>query len=144
MPHSFAWREEYRLGINSIDQQHRHLFEIVERIAKLDAASSSKEELRQILGELSQYMREHFSDEESYMESIQFPELEQHRKIHQDIIEFFNHSISNSPTIAMIQTKLKFIIKKALIEHIVSEDIKIKLYSMKKKELVDDYSMDLD
>lgn len=128
------WNEEYRLGIDGIDGQHERLFEIVGRIAALDSATSTKEDLKHILGELSRYMGEHFRDEESYMHKIAFPEYEYHCKLHQDIIEFVNTSITNSPTIAMIQTKLKFIIKKALIDHILNEDMKIKLYAASCKE----------
>lgn len=60
MASGLEWSEEYRLGIKGIDQQHQYLFEIVGRIAALDAATSTKEELKKILVELSEYMREHF------------------------------------------------------------------------------------
>lgn len=45
--------------------------------------------------------------------------------------------------LAMIQTKLKFIIKKALIDHIVQEDTKIKLYVVSTPAFVDDCVVDL-
>lgn len=134
MATGLEWSEEYRLGIHAVDTQHERLFEIVGRIAALNVATSTKEDLKQILGELSSYMSEHFRDEESYMRKIAFPEYEYHHKLHQEIIEFVNRSVTNSPTIAMIQTKLKFIIKKALIDHIISEDMKIKLYAASLKE----------
>jgi hemerythrin len=115
----------------------------VGRIAALDAATSTKEELSQILGELSSYMKEHFQDEERYLQQIGYPELEYHKNLHREIIEFFNASITNSPTIAMIQTKLKFIIKKALIDHIINEDMKIKLFCVNQPENTDEYVYDL-
>ncbi|HZF70877.1 bacteriohemerythrin [Sulfuricurvum sp.] len=143
MATGLEWGDQYLLGIKGIDEQHRYLFEIVGRIASLDAVTSSKEELRQILGELSRYMSEHFRDEEAYLQQIGFPELEYHKKLHREIIEFFNASITNSPTIAMIQTKLKFIIKKALIDHIINEDMKIKLYCATQQVDTDEYVYDL-
>ncbi len=138
MATGLEWSEEYRLGIREIDDQHQRLFEIVARIAALDASRSTKEELRQILGELSSYMGEHFRDEELYMKRIAFPEFEYHQKLHAEIIEFVNSSVTHSPTIAMIQTKLKFIIKKALIDHIITEDMKIKLYAATLQNVDDD------
>ena len=128
MINELIWNEEYRIGISNIDFQHKHLFEIVGRIAALDTVTSTKEELRGILIELSNYMKEHFHDEEEYMLKIHFPEYEYHRELHQDIVDFVNKSVTNSPSIAMIKTKLKFIIKKALIDHILEEDMKIKLF----------------
>ena len=138
MATGLEWDEHYRLGITSIDDQHKHLFDVVARIAALDAATSNKEELREILGELSQYMREHFSDEERFMEQIQFPDFKYHQQLHRNIIEFINTSVSNSPTLAMIQTKLKFIIKKALIDHILQEDMKMKLFYFQKNQCDDE------
>lgn len=144
MATGLEWSEEYRLGISGIDRQHYHLFEIVADIVALDAATSTKEDIKAILGELSSYMREHFSDEEAYMKRIGFPGFEHHRKLHADIIEFVNTSITGAPTLAMIQTKLKFIIKKALIDHIVHEDMKIKRYAASiKEELADDCVIEL-
>lgn len=128
MDYGIGWNEDYRLGIDRIDDQHIRLFDIVKRIAALDASTSNKSDLKRILGELSDYLREHFTDEEEFMTSIGYPDLDYHHNLHQDIIAFINTSITNSPTIAMIQTKLKFIIKKALIDHIVLEDTKIKAY----------------
>jgi hypothetical protein len=44
----------------------------------------------------------------------------------------------------MIRTKLKFIIKKALIDHIVTEDMKYKLYAETLKDYVDECTVELD
>lgn len=144
MVNGLEWNEEYRLGIAAIDEQHQRLFDIVGRIAALDSVTSTKEELRAILGELSRYMHEHFSDEEAYMIRIGFPEYEHHRKLHTEIIEFVNTSMTNSPTLAMIRTKLKFIIKKALIDHIIIEDMKYKLFAASQKnEFKDDCVVEL-
>mgnify|MGYP001809837603 CR=1 FL=1 len=144
MATGLEWSEKYRLGISGIDRQHEYLFEIVGRIAALDALTSTKEELGTILGELSRYMSDHFKDEEAYMSRIGFPEYEYHRNLHREIIEFVNASVTNSPTLAMIRTKLKFIIKKALIDHIVTEDMKYKLYvETLKSEYTDDCTVEL-
>lgn len=144
MATGLEWNEEYRLGISQIDEQHKYLFEIVAQIANLDALTSTKEELKAILVELSRYMNEHFNDEEVYMHRIGFPEYENHRKLHREIIEFVNTSVTNSPTLAMIRTKLKFIIKKALIDHIIIEDMKYKLYAATlKEEYIDDCTVEL-
>lgn len=143
MATGLEWGEQYLLGIKGIDKQHHHLFEIVERIASLDASTSTKEDLSHILGELSSYMKEHFHDEEVYLQQIGYPELDYHKNLHHEIIEFFNTSIKNSPTIAMIQTKLKFIIKKALIDHIINEDMKIRLFCASKPDSSEELVYDL-
>ena len=137
MPNSLEWKEDYKIGIESIDDQHKCLFDIIARIANLDAATSNKEELKNILGELSAYMHQHFEDEENFMRKIKYPELKDHQKIHQEIIDFINITVKNSPTLKIIQTKLKFVIKKLLVDHITLEDMKYKLYLSQNTEMID-------
>ena len=137
------WSEDYELGIRIIDEQHKKLFSIMAEIASLDAGTSNKQELKKILGELNSYMHRHFEEEEAFMRQSRYPELENHQKLHSEIIKFVNATIANSPTIAMIQTKLKFIIKKMLIDHIVNEDTKYKLCLTNNGELSGSYDQEL-
>ena len=81
------WDNEYKIGIEMIDTQHEKLFNLVNRLYDLEDSSNNKEKLRTILYEFSDYMKVHFTDEEEYMESINFPYLKEHKQLHADIIE---------------------------------------------------------
>ncbi len=119
------WSDEYNLGIKGIDFQHKKLFDLVNRLYDLDD-SSSKEDLRVILYEFSDYVKTHFSDEEAYMESINYPELEKHKLIHQHIVETLINLINKPATLAVVKTKMRVVAKRVLIEHIIDEDMKIR------------------
>ncbi|MDD5717875.1 MAG: hemerythrin domain-containing protein [Sulfuricurvum sp.] len=142
---TIQWSETYRLGIGSIDTQHQRLFKIIEKINVLDMQNPSlKNEVREIFYELSDYMKKHFYDEECHMRRIDFPELEHHQTMHHKMIHQVNELIASKLPLEMIQTKLKFAIKKTLIEHIIHEDMKIKRYqSHNRRPHHDDFVMEL-
>ncbi len=124
-----AWESDYELGIERIDAQHLHLFEIVNKIYALTDNDKIKEEIKTILHELNDYMREHFEDEERYMEKIGFPEIEEHRLFHANIIEQLTHFVKTpNHRLDILQTKMKIIAKKLLIDHIIYDDMKIKVF----------------
>ncbi len=127
MSDSVVWTSKYSLDINKIDEQHKHLFELANRVFNLEN-DNLKSEVRTLLVEFNEYMKTHFSDEEEYMESINFPELEYHKKLHARIIEHVNNIIKETKSIVEIKEKMKDVTKKYLIEHIVDEDMKMKNY----------------
>lgn len=124
------WDNNYKIGIDAIDEQHKKLFVLVNKLYELDDEADFKQELKQILYDFSDYMKTHFKDEEAYMESIGYPALIEHRKYHDNIIETLAELIRTPAKIGIIKTKMKVIAKKALVEHITKEDIKIKLYTL--------------
>ncbi|MCF6340804.1 MAG: hemerythrin family protein [Sulfurimonas sp.] len=126
------WNDRYKLGIDIIDTQHKHLFDIVEQLYALDDTENTKEEFKSILNEFSEYMKTHFKDEEGYMLSVQYPNLEEHKQLHQDLIDKLVVTIKSSSKLNILKIKIRIIAKRVLIEHIVNEDIKIKLFGMSK------------
>ncbi|MCK4974781.1 MAG: hemerythrin family protein [Sulfurimonas sp.] len=141
---AILWDDRYKLGIDAIDIQHKQLFALVSKLYALDDDKSTKEELKDILNELSEYMRTHFKDEEEYMLSIGYPELEEHKQLHQDLIDKLALVIKSSKILSILKIKMRVIAKRILIDHIIREDIKIKLFEMSKinKNLIFDTDED--
>ncbi len=147
LPKSLQWSDEYSLGIDKIDEQHKKLFDIVGRIFILEDHSNVKEEIRTILYELHDYIQEHFQDEEAYMKTIDFPELEHHKVLHEKIVENVAAITKNSDRLDILKTKMRVIAKRALIDHILNEDIKMKEYQHRDgsvKEVTDERIIALD
>lgn len=74
----YEMKDEYRVGITMIDEEHTHLFELVEeayQLLKKEFVYDKYDQLMSILQELRDYTKKHFSDEEEYMESIDYPAL---------------------------------------------------------------------
>jgi hemerythrin len=141
------WNEAYRLGIGTIDKQHQKLFDIVGEIFSLKEHNDVKEEIRNILYELHEYIQIHFSDEEAYMKEIEYPELAHHQQLHKKIVENVAAITKNSDRLDILQTKMRVIAKRALVDHILNEDMKIKEYQKSRKrskEVVDEPIVSLD
>jgi len=125
---NIEWDEGYSLGISNIDIQHKNLFEIAGKVFSLKESPNVKEEIRIILYELNDYIKKHFAEEEAFMEEISFPDSDYHKKLHRKIVENVTSITKNNHRLDTIQTKMRIIAKRALIEHIMNEDMKIKLF----------------
>jgi len=79
----FIWTEEYSLGIQIIDDQHKHFFEIVNRIYDLlEKKDNSKKEMTDIVAELVDYALFHLSTEEKYFNQFAYSDIANHMKYH--------------------------------------------------------------
>ncbi len=81
--------EQYHTGIPLIDGEHATLFEIIGRandLVKEELLHDKYDEIVGILGELKDYTKEHFRDEEEYMESIQYPGIGAQKMAHQAFV----------------------------------------------------------
>lgn len=122
------WDDRYKIGIRSIDNQHKKLFDLVNKLYDLDETKNLKEEMREILYEFNDYIKTHFDDEEIYMRSIGYPLLGEHEKLHADIIDTITKIIQTPATLNIMKSKMRIIAKHALVDHILHEDSKIKIF----------------
>ena len=60
----FPWNRNFETGIDSIDQQHKVLVEIVNRLARHFASNLPDSNCNGILDELLEYAAFHFEEEE--------------------------------------------------------------------------------
>lgn len=83
---SLEWQEVLVTGIESIDNQHREIFE---RFATFSAACSegtASEELLNLLAFLATYTVNHFLEEEESMAAVDYPELLAQKEAHDTFI----------------------------------------------------------
>ena len=74
----YEFLDDYVTGIESIDDEHRRLFEIADetyRLSKEEFLVDKYDQVRHILGELKDYALLHFEHEEAYMESINYKKM---------------------------------------------------------------------
>ncbi len=122
--------EEYLTGIEMIDREHKTLFGIVERADQLIKSfdtSSGYDRITEILDELKDYTKEHFSDEEGYMESIHYEGLSAQKRAHEafiDKLENINLNEVDDDPEEYLQELLEFLLG-WLINHILYTDKKI-------------------
>jgi hemerythrin len=76
------WRNEYSVGVDQFDRQHKHLFEIINKLATRSDKSKDLNLTSQTLKEMFDYAKEHFADEERLMQQYAYLEIESHKKQH--------------------------------------------------------------
>ena len=79
----FIWTNDYSLEINVIDEQHKHFFEIVNRIYDLLAKpNQERTEIVNIINELKDYAFYHLATEEKYFNQFAYADITNHMKYH--------------------------------------------------------------
>ena len=79
------WTEEIRVGIDEVDEQHRKLFDMLNRL--YDSVTEGKEQstLVSILDDLVEYTVYHFNTEEKFFAEYEFPGFEEHKAAHDNL-----------------------------------------------------------
>lgn len=86
----FAFTSKYYVGIEEIDKEHEKLFEIIadaNEVIHTEFVHDKYDEIVRILGDLRDYTKVHFRDEEAVMEKAGYPELEAQKKAHEGFEE---------------------------------------------------------
>ncbi len=78
------WNENFSVGVKEIDEQHKHLIHLMNKLIDMKDVSVDSEVISDALDEMTKYADEHFKKEEEYMEEYGYPELETHREQHKD------------------------------------------------------------
>lgn len=81
------WKDEYSVGIDSIDQQHRRLVNLINQLHTAVTYSTGEEFEREALDELVDYTKTHFTYEEGLMEQNGYPDFDAHKAQHNQMIE---------------------------------------------------------
>ncbi|OEV90398.1 chemotaxis protein [Campylobacter jejuni] len=74
------WDDSYSVHNAKIDEQHKKLFELAGKVEYLIDKPVYKDEIKNLLAEFFNYMKDHFYEEERYMELIKYPDIETHKK----------------------------------------------------------------
>lgn len=130
------WDDKYSIGNHEIDAQHQKLFELAKKAYILANKNVSRADMKGIINEFFAYMKEHFSKEEEYMQSIGYPELSHHTIIHKEIVKSMAKLITETKNVNEMKENLIVIAKSWLLEHIIQEDMKIEDWHRKNKDLV--------
>lgn len=84
------WSDDYLIGIEQIDNQHKKLFEIAGRavdLLKNEFYTDKYDRIVEIINELRNYYSYHFTYEEKYMLSIGYKRYFSQKVDHDDFIE---------------------------------------------------------
>ncbi|MCL1911639.1 MAG: hemerythrin family protein [Leptospirales bacterium] len=81
---AFVWKEEWAIGREQIDSQHRELFKTVNSLIDACHAGKGFNVIDDTMNFLLNYTVKHFNDEETLQRQIGFPGYRGHKKLHDD------------------------------------------------------------
>lgn len=122
----FVWSNKLMLGVNNMDDEHKILVDKINILVSVLSDQYEKKDkisLYNAFKDLAAYTREHFSHEEKFMESIRYPQLNSHKKIHEKLLEQvgrYGQQIENG---TLDDQKLISFLRNWLISHIMGVDM---------------------
>ena len=93
------WSDQFNTGSVEIDNQHRHLVDLINILIENRNTSTNPELLTETIEQLILFIEKHFADEERILKAADFPDVEHHQDHHLDFIENtaeqFNLTLNN-------------------------------------------------
>ena len=131
-----TWKDRYSVGISSIDEQHKDLVQMLNRLHKTMVLKRGKLAMRVIIYHLVEHTKTHFLHEEKLMQAANYPGLDIHKKNHENLIieiQKLQRDVDYE-NLTMTFDLLNFI-KSWLINHITNSDKPLGVYLKKNSAL---------
>ena len=80
------WTESLSVKINSIDEQHKKLIDLINSFYENINHGSQKERMLELIKSLKEYTVFHFSTEEKYMKQTNYPDFISHKQEHDKFV----------------------------------------------------------
>jgi hemerythrin len=130
------WNPRLETGIPEIDQQHKQIFSRFDRLVRDMVDQRGAEAAAEILRYLPEYTERHFATEEKLMLAWEYPDIETHRKQHE---EFRQTLAEMARAFSATPGKLTYAhhIQRTLVDwlhnHILEHDLRMVRYVAAKK-----------
>ena len=83
----FEWDDKYSVGIKSIDNQHREIFVLLNKLLEAIKMGHASDVTIQIIQELERYAVNHFQKEEYFFQRFNYQGSAEHITEHQNFIK---------------------------------------------------------
>jgi hemerythrin len=117
------WSSDLSVGIEEIDNQHKVLVALVNKMHEAIHQRHGSDAVRGVLAELADYTRIHFAVEESLMRILGYPEYEAHKEQHEELVAHMQELQGKVDTGKVaIGFELMHFLKVWLTKHIMESD----------------------
>jgi hemerythrin len=119
-----VWNDRLSVGVESLDQDHKKLLEILNRLYDSVTDGSCGDVIGGVLDELLEYTQSHFSKEESLLEKTKYKGIEAHESEHQTMIDWVTELRTRNGSGVACAPSLETVVnlKDWLFDHILGTD----------------------
>ncbi|QLH39720.1 MAG: hemerythrin family protein [Defluviicoccus sp.] len=125
-----CWRDSLSLNVPAVDQDHKRLFELLNRLRFLDLAGDDPQAIGDVLAELLLYTQTHFRREERLMALGNYPGLAAHARIHRQFTDQVSEIAARfraNPSTLRVRDIYQMLVD-WLVDHVLGEDMRLKPY----------------
>lgn len=116
----FSWLDEYNIGSDTIDQQHKYLFDLANQI--VDPHNDQQKTYHNVLA-LYHYTRQHFKGEEALMKQYNYSGYEEHVKEHDLLTKRLDEISAGINGGETSRTDVMEFMRGWLLDHILGKDV---------------------
>ncbi len=127
----FVWKDDYYLGVDAMDDEHKILINKINLLAESINLNDKTSKILNAYRQLRDYTHKHFSDEERYMESIDYPQLTNHKEIHRSLLAKLASYEAKIVEPQFDPSDLMLFLNDWLIKHILGVDMKYARFAKK-------------
>lgn len=123
-----CWRDSLSLNVPAVDQDHKRLFELLNRLRFLDLAGDDPQAIGDVLSELLLYTQTHFRREERLMVLGKYPGLAAHARIHRQFTDQVSEIAARfraNPSTFRVRDIYQLLVD-WLVDHVLGEDMRLK------------------
>lgn len=89
----FEWTTELDIGVDAMNEEHKRLIAFMNKVYDLREAQAEVLSVKAALDDFVAYTQKHFADEEAFMQSIEYPGLDEHKAKHRKLFEDLSNFI---------------------------------------------------
>ena len=123
------WKDEYSVGIEEIDNQHKTLLQFVADFERAAEGKAHWNTVQPLIARTREFVKFHFAVEESLMQMVRYSRSAAHRAEHQDILEqlaTLEHRVLRQEA----KGELLQLMNTWLVEHIIESDKPFARYAL--------------
>ncbi len=138
------WEKKFETGINRIDEQHKQLVAIINKLHENIIIQKDGSSVNGLLMDLKIYTIDHFTTEEKMLKKYKYPGEDDHIKIHQKFINKISENLYdvNSAPLAQGYQLIEFL-KAWLMNHILIHDMEYVTHFKKHHTFLADIQTDI-
>jgi hemerythrin len=113
----FEWHDEYLIGVDEVDVQHKRFLNLIKRTYELTGQTSENKEVSNLLDELMKYAHFHFGSEELLMETYLYPKYVEQKSEHVKITKELEAKVEEIKSNKGNLNNLLFYLIKWFVDH---------------------------